>query len=282
MGEESMRKRMFGILGLGVALILVASGCATSGAVGGTDVAAAAAAAPPAISDYKDEMGENGLPTVRALLARFVEAIGGENAIEAHTSFTAKGKFSLAAMGVNGDVTIHAAAPNRMRMVIETPMGNIASGFNGEVAWSDDPFSGARVLEGTARAAAAAQANFFGPLAYGDFYDSMETLEETEYAGQASYKVMLIDSEGGETTQYFAKESAFLIGQESIQDGPTGAAEVKVILSDYKDFGSGVLTAASTKLDAGGMEIENTIESVTFDDVDDSAFELPDSVSSQL
>lgn len=275
-----MRKRNLEILSLAVVLVLLLSGCASTG----TAVAGGSAgdvAAPAAAPDYKDEVGDNGLPTVRALLARYTEAIGGEDAIRAHTSFTAKGKFSLAAMGVDGDVTIHAAAPDKAKMVISTAMGEIASGYNGTVAWSENPFAGTEVLEGTAAAAAAQQANFYGPLAYGDYYTSMETLEEAEFEGETCYKVKLVDSEGGETTQYFSKESSLLIGQESIVDGPMGAADTTVVLSNYKEFG-GVLVAAKTVINAGGMEIETTIDSVTYDDVDDSAFELSDSIQALL
>ena len=275
-----MRQRNLEILSLAVVLIMLLSACASTGtAVGGGSAGdmAAVAAAP----DYKEEVGDNGLPTVRAILARNVEAVGGEDAANAHTSFTAKGKFSLAAMGVDGDVTIQAAAPGQMKMVISTPMGDIQSGYNGEVAWSEDPFSGAQVLEGKAAAAAAAQANFFGPLAYGDFYTSMETLEEAEFQGETCYKVMLVDSEGGETTQYFSKESSLLIGQEAVADGPMGAADTTVVLSDYKEFG-GVLVAGKTTINAGGMEIETTIDSLVYDNVDDSAFELSDTIKSLL
>ena len=188
-----MRKKSLEILSLAGVLVLLLGGCASTGtAVGGSSTSDVAA--PAAAPDYKDEVSDNGLPTVRAILARNVEAVGGEDAANAHTSYTAKGKFSLAAMGVDGDVTIHAAAPDKMKMVISTPMGEIQSGYNGEVAWSEDPFSGTRVLEGTEAASAAQQANFYGPLAYDDYYDTQETLEETEFEGEVCYKVKLVDA----------------------------------------------------------------------------------------
>ena len=60
-----------------------------------------------------------------------------------------------------------------------------------------------------------------------------------------------------------------------------GAADTTVVLSDYKEFG-GVLVAGKTTINAGGMEIETTIESVTYDDVDDLAFELSNTIKSLL
>jgi len=270
-----MTKRTFEILGVGTLFLLLLSGCATTGGSMAGDAAAPAAAA--AEPSYIDEVGDNGLPTPRAILERYTEALGGKEALMSHTSSTAKGKFLLAAMGVEGDVTIHATAPDKITLVIETAMGNISSGFDGEVGWSVNPFAGNQVLEGTAREASRQQGNFYGPLRYDDYFESQETLEEVDFEGQATYKVLFVDAEGGKTTQYFSKESSLLVGQEAMQDG----SEVKVVMSDYKEFG-GVMVAGKTVIHAQGLEIENTIDSVTYDDVDPSAFELPESIKSQL
>ncbi len=271
-----MRKRTLEMVGLGALLLLVLAGCASTGAAPAGDVAV-----PAPEPDYSAEVGDNGLPTVRALLARYTDAIGGKEALESHSSWTAKGTFSLAAMGVEGDLTIRAAAPDKMTMVIETAMGNIAQGYDGEVAWSDDPFAGPQVLEGSQRAVTQQLANFYGPLNYDAFWDTQETIGEADFEGESCYKVRLVDAEGEETTQYFSKETSLLVGQEGVQDGPMGRAEVKVVLSDYKDFG-GFLTPTRTVIHTQGIEIANTIESVTYDDVEPEAFELPDSIKSLL
>jgi hypothetical protein len=273
-----MKQRVWQLTVAGVALLTILSGCASTGGGGGSDMAAPAAAAAP---DYTNEMGDNGLPTPRAVIARYVDALGGRAAIESHKSSTAKGKFILAAMGMEGDLTIHAAAPNKMVMNIETPMGAMNQGFNGEVGWSDNPMTGAQVLEGGPLAAMKQQADFFLPLNYDTHFPTQETLEEVEFADETCYKVRLVDAEGSESFQYFSKESSLLRGQDATQDGPMGEASVTVVFSDYKDFG-GVLTVTKQTMSVQGMDIENVIESITFDDVDPSAFEVPSSVASQL
>jgi hypothetical protein len=53
------------------------------------------------------------------------------------------------------------------------------------------------------------------------------------------------------------------------------------VFSDYKEFG-GLLVAGKTAIHTQGLEIEVTVESVTYDDVDPSAFDLPDSIKSLL
>ena len=271
----------FAILGV---IFLVLSGCASTGSsAGGGSSPAAAAAAPaaPAAPDYKAEMGDNGLPTVRAILARYVDAVGGEDAVRAHKSSTVKGKFLLSAMGVEGELTIKLAAPDKMHQIVETPMGSIESGYNGEVGWSINPFTGDTILDGTALAAAKAQADYYAQLNYDAHYTTQETLEETDFEGEAAYKVKLVDGTGGETIQYYSKESSLMIGMEATQEGPQGAAEVTIKIADYKDFG-GVLVATKQTTSVQGMDIENVIESITYDELTDSDFELPASIQSKL
>ncbi|MDX1382612.1 MAG: hypothetical protein R3190_03155 [Thermoanaerobaculia bacterium] len=271
-----MRRRAVEFLSLAAVLLLLLSACASTGGGGG-----GADAAAPAAPDYREEMGDNGLPTPRALYARYVEAIGGEDAIRAHTSSVSKGKFKLAAMGVEGDLTIHAMAPNRMHMVIETPMGSMENGYDGKVAWSVNPFTGDEILEGSAAAQARAQADYYLPLNYAAHYPTSETVEETEFGGQAAYKVKLVDAEGGESVQYFAKDSSLIIGSEVTQQGPAGAAEVTITISDYQDF-DGLMVATKQVMSVQGMDIENVIESVTYDGLSEADFELPDSIKSKL
>ena len=82
------------------------------------------------------------------IFARHVEAIGGEDAIRAHSSMTMKGAFEMPAMGVSADAMIYLAAPDKGLIHITIPgLGNNVQGFDGEIGWSEDPMQGARLLE---------------------------------------------------------------------------------------------------------------------------------------
>jgi hypothetical protein len=257
--------------------ILVLGGCASTQGGG-----PAPDAAPPAKkSDVRDEVGANGLPTPAALLARYVDALGGEKALRGHESSTRKGKMTIAAMGMEGATTTRAAAPDKIAMNIETGMGAMNQGFNGEVGWSDNPMTGVQILDGDQLANMKLQADFYGPLNYPKHFPTMETVEEIDWSGQAAYKVRVVSTSGRESHQYFAKDSGLLLGTQGVQDGPMGESEVKLSFSDYKDFG-GMKVPGKTTIDVAGMQIEQTVETVTFDDVDASAFELPEAVQAQL
>jgi hypothetical protein len=211
------------------------------------------------------------------LLARYVEAIGGESALRKHQSSTRKGKMSIAAMGMEGQTTIKSAAPDKMVMNIETGMGAMNQGYNGTIGWSDNPMTGAQLLDGDQLATMKLQADFYSPLNYTKHFTSMETVEETTFNEQAAYKVKMVTTTGRETSQYFAKEGGLLLGSQGVQAGPMGESEVKTTFSDYKDFGGSKLPGKVT-IDVAGMQIEQTTETVTFDDVDPAAFEPPAAV----
>ena len=270
-------RKTVGILAATLVAILVLAGCASSKGGGAPEPAARDSAPPAKKADVRAEVGANGLPTPAALLARYVDALGGEKSLRAHQSSTRKGKMSIAAMGMEGATTVHAAAPDKLVMNIETGMGAMNQGYNGEIGWSDNPMTGAQILEGDQLANMKLQADFFAPLNYSKHFTTMETVEETTFNGQAAYKVKLVNTAGKESTQYFAKDTGLLLGIQGVQSGPMGESEVKTSFSDYKDFAGSKIPGKVT-IDVGGMQIEQTVETVTFDDVEASAFEPPAAV----
>lgn len=66
--------------------------------------------------------------------------------------------------------------------------------------------------------------------------------------------------------------------------GPTTSyAAVNITMSDYKEFGAVMLpTSTSMNMVSMGMEMIQTVESVTFDDVDPSVFEPSDAIKAML
>jgi hypothetical protein len=125
------------------------------------------------------------------------------------------------------------------------------------------------------------QADFYMPLNYSKHFTSMETVEESDWNGVAAYKVKLVNTAGRESHQFFAKDTGLLLGTVGVQEGPMGESEVKISFSDYKDF-SGSMIPAKVTMDVGGMVIEQTTETVSFETVDPAVFELPAAVKAQL
>ncbi|MYH25001.1 MAG: hypothetical protein F4156_07215 [Holophagales bacterium] len=224
------------------------------------------------------------LPSPEEIVARHIEALGGEEAIRAHTSRTVKAAVEIPAIGMSGQTTAYFIAPDKMIIKSETPgMGESVQAYNGEIGWIEDPMQGTQILEGEMLAQVKRQARFYAELERDDLFSQQTTAGETEWNGQAAYQLDVVDVDGNELSQYFAKETGLLIGTEGTQSNAMGPMEMAITLGDYEDFG-GVLVATSTTMNIVSMatEIITTVESVTFDDVDPSVFEPSDAIKALL
>jgi hypothetical protein len=228
--------------------------------------------------DYSNEIGENGLLTPRAIFTRYVEALGGAEALEAHDSSITRGKLEMAAMGLEGAMTIWASAPNRFVMEVELGgMGTMRQGYNGEVGYAVNPMTGPMVLEGQQLSQMLQQADFYGPLNWQETFPTAETLELADFNGAPAYKVRLVDTTETEIIQYFDEGSSLMVGFEGNQASPMGEVFVTASVGDYEEFG-GILVPTTTSVNMMGSEIRTTVESVSYEPVDESVFELPDAV----
>lgn len=215
------------------------------------------------------------LPPARQIVDRFVTAIGGADAVRKHKSRRAVGTFSVPAQGLSGALELLAAAPDRQLVRISlSGIGEIQQGFDGRVAWSIDPMTGPRVLEGAARAQAQMDADFYSELHDGTRYTKMETVARTDFEGVAAYKVRLIRPSGEEDFEYFAVDTGLLVGSELTRISPMGPVPATSVISDYKPFGT-IRLATRVVQRLMGMEQVITIATVEHDGVEELAFALP-------
>lgn len=222
------------------------------------------------------------LPTPEEIIARYVEASGGEDAMRAHTSMTSKGSFEWPALGVGGKSTLFAMAPDKFLSRLVVPgLGEIVQAYDGEVGWTEDP-DGVRLLEGEMLADLKRRTRFYTALEYADLYPKQKTVGETEWNGQIAYRVDLVGTDGSEHSHYFSASTGLLIGTETTMTSEVGTPmKATINHSDHKDFG-GVVVATSGAMKTMGMEMLQTVDTVTWDDVNASVFDLPDAVRSLL
>lgn len=215
------------------------------------------------------------LPPARQIIERFVTAIGGADAVRKYKSRRAVGTFSVPAQGLSGALEVLAAAPDRQLVRISlSGIGEIQQGFDGRVAWSVDPMTGPRVLEGAARAQAQMDADFYSELHDEKRYTKIETVARTDFEGAAAYKVRLIRPSGEEDFEYFAVDTGLLIGSDLTRISPMGPVPATTVISDYKPFGT-IRLATRVVQRLMGMEQVITVATVEHDTVDESAFALP-------
>lgn len=190
-----------------------------------------------------------------AVLAKYVEALGGKTAIANITNSISKGTASLA--GMEMQIEVFRAAPDRQASRVEIPgMGTIREVYDGKTAWSVNPFQGNSEKTGEDLAKTARDAAFhqplqmkqvFSPLAY----KGSETLD--------SRKVEVLEAKlaGGAVERfYFSAENGLLLRRESEFEAGGGRAKSDVTFDDYRAV-DGVKQpyASRLKIEPAGQEI---------------------------
>lgn len=219
--------------------------------------------------------GAQELPPARQLVDRYIEQIGGREAILTRTSTHTKGTFAMPAMGLTGDLEVYSADPGKQVTKVNiSGLGEIRTGFDGEVAWSVNPMEGPRVMEGAElsqmRDEAAPESSLRDPT----LVASLETVEKTNMNGQDCYKVKVVWKSGRESFDCYSVETGLIVAIQQQNVSPMGTIDVTVNLNDYKDFG-GVKLPTRIVQQMMGAEQVMTITSVDFGNVDPSVFDLP-------
>lgn len=236
----------------------------------------------PSAVDYRSEVGANGMPTPRALFAKYVEAQGGEVKIRSRESTTMSGRFVLESFGIEGNANIYAAAPNYIAQIIELPgIGTIRSGYNGQVAWAMDPLQGNSVLEGEMLADMVQQADYYLPLNLDTVYPQGETIERTTVRGDDAFKVRAVDSRAKVSMFYFGAESGQLVRADTNVASPIGNVDVFTIYAEHKEFDGQVLPT-DISISQAGQEFKIVIDEISFDDVESASFDVPSAIQSLL
>lgn len=237
-------------------------------------VACATLAAP-----VRDVRADDALPSARAIVDRFVEVTGAAELVEKHDSMQTTGTFAIPSQGMSGKLQIQAKAPNLMLVRIEiVGFGEVLQGYDGKVGWTMDPASGPSLSEDMALAQLEDQANYYSSLYRAEDLESLELIGKEDFGGTEAYRIQSVSKRGVASTLFFSVESGLLIGNESVQYSPMGEIPTRSTISEYKDFG-GVLVPTRTEQSMMGMQQVITIDSVSFEPIDDAAFALPEAVA---
>ena len=229
---------------------------------------APAAAAPAAKPDAA-------LPTARTIIDRHIATVGGRQAILARSSLHATGTVAIASQGMTGSIELFAAKPNKsLQRISLGGIGAIEEGFDGTIGWSLSPITGPALSQGPELEQKKFDADFYSELHDNARYESMSTVEKTDFEGRPCYKVRLVRRGGGEEFEFYDVETGLKAGGIATRDSPMGPITATSVEGGYKRFGQ-LLQATTLKSTAMGLQQLVTLTTVEYDTVSPSAFEPP-------
>jgi len=227
------------------------------------------------------------LPSVDDILAKYVQALGGEQAIRKVTTrvITATGSVPTGPGGtiaVPADVERYQKAPNLIVDIYHTKAFTVSDGFDGTTKWSQDMQGRVTDALKIDQNRAKRDDNLYESLDLKREYSSLAVSGVEKVNDRDAY--LVVGSLDGDTPErlYFDIQTGLLIRKMTIFPTPAGNSPFLVDYGDYRDTGSGVKapfliqttpanprTELSTSLTLRVQKIQDNVP------VDDSKFVKP-------
>jgi len=185
------------------------------------------------------------LPAVDQILSKYVQALGGEQAIRKVTSRVITGTQYIPT-GPGGTTPMPAMveryqkAPNVSVTTYRTPTYAISQGFDGTTAWTQD--QAGRVADAVALDIARAKrtADFYEPLSLRQEYARMNVSGIEKVNGHDAFVVVAVPQGDAAERLYFDTQSGLLLRKQTVLPTPVGNSPFQMDFEDYRDTGSGV------------------------------------------
>lgn len=172
---------------------------------------------------------------VDAILAKYIEATGGRAALEKHTSRVLKASFEGFGMPAPVDWTLYAKAPNKQASEMEiSGVGKMLDGFDGQVGWSKNPFTGLRLKEGQELAKQKRDADFHRDLNLKTIYTNLTAKGTVKVDGADAAVLEAKPTADSLERMLFDAKTGLLVRQESEYDMPEGRVLLQILFSDYR------------------------------------------------
>ena len=185
-----------------------------------------------------------GTPPADQILDKYIQALGGADALSKLTSYTAKGTSHLFGEVQEDPAEISAKAPNLLATVVHQQEGDVARTFDGRDAWVMLPLTvvgqyplNASMLEG---AKLDAQLAFPGGLK--QFFGSWRVSYPSVINGTPVYVVQGTGANGLIATFYFDRKTGLLTRMVRYAASPVGRVPTQIDYSDYRPV-NGVMMA---------------------------------------
>lgn len=173
------------------------------------------------------------LPSVKQILDRYVQALGGVEALTKITSRTAKGS-RIGADGVLVPEEVHQKAPDKILTVTSYPNVVFSNGFNGTVGWAHSNREGATPLPEQLLDQIKRDAVFYKELKTEELYSSLTVLSRTSVRDADAYVIQATPVNGPVEKLFFDVSTGLLVRRYTESDTPLGKLPLQLDYEDYR------------------------------------------------
>jgi tetratricopeptide (TPR) repeat protein len=188
-----------------------------------------------AIRDGQTIQSSTSLPTVDELLARYVQAMGGEKAIKAVNTRVIKGTLDIPGVSRGGSFETYQLAPDKILTINQAhPFGTIKVGYNGRTAWTQTA-AGMRPVRNPADIAAIQrEADMYGPLRLKITYPKISMPGLSQIGYREVYVLDLQPKTGAVERLYLDAKTYLPVRINTVRKLGDVNAPVEIYLDDWK------------------------------------------------
>lgn len=218
------------------------------------------------------------LPSVDEILAKYILALGGQQALSKVTSRMIVATQDLSS-GPGGKVPVPAQieryqkAPNLSLTVAHVANGTLSEGFDGKLAWTQN-LKGMVADVGSAvdQARARRDAGFYSEtLDLKQQYTKLEVSGVTRINGSEAYEVIGYPANDAEEKLYFDVVTGLLLRKSTVLPTPLGNSPFQVDYADYRETSSGLRFPFTMRMTPATPRTEPTTHStIRVQKVDDN------------
>jgi tetratricopeptide (TPR) repeat protein len=233
------------------------------------------ASGPVAINDGRNVDSSGSLPTVAELINKYVQAAGGEAAINAVTSRVVKGTIDIVGVSRGGTFETYTVSPDKALSIMKpNPTEIIKVGYNGRSGWVQTP-AGVRTLNGAELESVQGEAEFFAILNLKDSYEKL-TLRGKSKIGYREVYVIDLQPESGAADRLFMDVETYLpvrLNTSRMRGGVS--VPVEVYFDDWRDA-DGFKAPYTITVSSGKRTMTLTVKEIRHNiPVDGKIFERP-------
>lgn len=251
-----------------------------------TDLAATAgtpgtnAATPPAADTSKPvspsvaSATTNALPSAQEVIEKYIQALGGEAALQKTTSRVDTGLLEIPSRNMHSKIEIYRKAPDKVLTILHGPRGDSSLGYNGTIAWQARG-GDSEELSGDDLVRAKDSAAFNPGMNLKNNYAHLE-VKAVAKVGDHDANCVSASRSSGSTDQYcFDAQSGLLLRISTQMESPLGAIPQETYYEDYREVSGVKVPFLIRVVRADGPTIYKWEQIQANIPVEDSRFEKP-------
>jgi photosynthetic reaction center cytochrome c subunit len=192
----------------------------------------------PPVPEDSDDIGEpkpGTVPSAEQLLEKYVEALGGPQAVAKVTSFVGKGTVDIE--GQKSPIEVYVQAPGLRAVIMHLPDGDSAETYDGHSGWIIAPGEPVRAMGRSALDGAKMDADLGFAVHVQQHFPPLRVGFRTTI-GERGANVVMGSNEGKLPVKlYFDERSGLLARLVRYIESPVGRDPVQIDYEEYRDVG---------------------------------------------